>query len=603
MEYGMMETSRPYMSANELRLWETEVLSRLLRDEPVPEALQAVGGGVALLSADTDKTKDFVFESAKLPEIRGASMILDELNQGWLGANGEGKGLRRVLAAHGLSVFTTQAEKEKAEEEGRFECVIYAGGGSFLALVPSNLAQSLCEEIEALYPAETGTATITSVAQPLSPNEIVAKPAQSERAGDEIKSLRGAAGGGGQFIARTGFQRAMALQAVKLRRGKTSKKHAPLFEASPYTRRCESCGIRSANQLEPAKGELTRRYLCCVCNHKYAERGERRSLWIERANHYWKKHGRRASAEIPKDLTSIGDDALGKPKYVGFIYADGNGVGRQVEESATLREFRLKSRALLYSMSEIVYDALYEWLYQRALANEAKQFRHFEIITIGGDDALIVVPADAALRVAHAICSGLGERLQKNGWPDDQKPTMSAGVVIAHADNPVYFMRDLAEQLLKSAKRKTRETSEGAVDFLILKSQSTVASNIGDVRSAPFMKLKREDETAFLTKRPYTLSELALLLRHAGELKRVGKTQLRALARVLREERLAASVYFLYQSVRLKDEGALLAKIHQEWDPSNKSALPWLKREGRSGSNEYETPWADLVEVLDFVDP
>lgn len=34
----------------------------------------------ALLSADTDRTQDFVFESARLPEIRGASRQLDDLN-------------------------------------------------------------------------------------------------------------------------------------------------------------------------------------------------------------------------------------------------------------------------------------------------------------------------------------------------------------------------------------------------------------------------------------------------------------------------------------------------------------------------------------------
>ena len=40
-------------------------------------------GGLALPSGDTDKSGDYVFESAKRPGIRGASMLLDDLNRGW----------------------------------------------------------------------------------------------------------------------------------------------------------------------------------------------------------------------------------------------------------------------------------------------------------------------------------------------------------------------------------------------------------------------------------------------------------------------------------------------------------------------------------------
>jgi hypothetical protein len=71
-----------------------------------------------LLSADTDKIKEYVFETSKLPEIRGASMILDELNWGEKPTveNGVPRNLAGVWEKYGLPV----------------EAHIYSSGGSLL---------------------------------------------------------------------------------------------------------------------------------------------------------------------------------------------------------------------------------------------------------------------------------------------------------------------------------------------------------------------------------------------------------------------------------------------------------------------------------------
>lgn len=95
------------LNQEEVRQWEIQVLERALRSEPWPD--QSPGGGLALFSADTDKIKEFVFESAKLPEIRGASQILRDLNE-----SENPPSVRGVFEDLGLNPA---------------KCIIYSGGG------------------------------------------------------------------------------------------------------------------------------------------------------------------------------------------------------------------------------------------------------------------------------------------------------------------------------------------------------------------------------------------------------------------------------------------------------------------------------------------
>lgn len=52
--------------------------------EFIEEAIKVckeIDANISLLSADTDKINCYVYSSTKLPEMRGASIILDDLNQ------------------------------------------------------------------------------------------------------------------------------------------------------------------------------------------------------------------------------------------------------------------------------------------------------------------------------------------------------------------------------------------------------------------------------------------------------------------------------------------------------------------------------------------
>lgn len=581
------------MEPAELTLWSNLVLPLVLNQEPPPAVLP--GGGLALLSADTDRTQEFVFQSARLPEIRGASMRLDELNR---------IGLRRILMDAGLP-----ARLITADPPG---CLIYVGGGSLLALVPRDLAASLAAAIEALYPRKTDVATITAVVQPITLNEArgllhpalqptrlqalaaTLSPADRQRL-DNSLTLKP-------------IPRLMRQQALRLRWRKQAKPAAPIIEANPFARICPSCGRRPAGRLLSGIPDEAPRYLCEICyaNDRYGRDPNNKSVW-HKAFEEWAaaKHGVTLTATSPPDLRAIGQASNG---YIGFIYADGNRIGRLLETADDFPSYSQLSQALEKATTTAVYSALYAHLYQN------QRLLPFEIITIGGDDVLLIVPAHTALPVARDICAHFTSGMQ-TAVKEEDAPTMSAGVVIAQDSNPIYFLHDLARQLLHSAKKRSKEMGVASLDFMTLKSQSTLATDLQAIRRSPYLQVEQEQnyERCLLTGRPYTLPELDRLLDGAHKLKQIGFApgQLHQMRREFQNGRFPAIFYYLYQRQRLTSQnprfGRLLYDIEVAWgmvekDDDRQGAPPWIPLGmADDGYAEFSTPWLDMLTLQDFV--
>ena len=570
--------------------WLTGLLKPSLAGEMVSEENRSLGGGIALLSADTDRTQAFVFESPRLTEIRGASMLLDELNT---------KGLPKLLTNHGLPAALIP--------DG---CLVYVGGGSLMALVPGDLAPALVEDIEALYPQRTDTATITAVARIVDPQEI-GPPKQGRESSPDLAALRKKLGEKGwsrilqahdldpkaslnpSEIADARIRRLMANQALALKQRKKAKELAPLIEAIPYARRCRSCGRRPVtNFLTGIEGEEPRP-LCRVC-YRHAKEGiDGRSDWLRQF-----AEAKQVKIDPVNDLSDIGAKSKARSGYVGFIYADGDSLGRYLESASSLNAYSQMSQQIAGAMRQATFDALYEHL------GENGTCRPFEIITIGGDDALLIVPGDAALPVALSISRAFA-RILANGRK--KTPTMSAGVVIAHDSNPVYFLREMAYKLLRSAKKGKAQKGQGCIDFLVLKSQSVMATDVKDVRSAPALYIEDEEsaEITLLTGLPYTLDEIDQLLQSVRTLKNVtfSPGQLHALRRNLRQGRLAGLIYYLYQRTRMKtDARTALAEVEKIWGMDMDNEVPpWRVCPPDPPFQVFDTPFLDILEVREFV--
>jgi len=574
-------------------------------------------GPRALLIADTDRTLDYVFESARLPEIRGGSNILLELNE-------------------------QTAPKLIKSIDGDAD-IIYAAGGCMLCMVTADKAQAIQQTLEALYPRETGVATITCVYREL-PESI-----------DVDQGVPRADVDDAHLDALSPFQRRRWEQADRelgnfgawvrllghdLRRRKQEKRYVPFVEAPPHAERCQSCRLLPAATLNAHYGESMPRCVECAKKNRASPRFPWRDIFEGRLRDLHKDDPELienyfAGAEkgtVPLDIGVIASACQprnpNKRGYVAFIYADGDGVGSFVESRRTRKEYQDMSKKLRDATWYAVTFALANNLAIQPLDNpmssdESEEERRrptqpFEIITVGGDDVMLIVPAHVALQVAHDMARAFTEYLERKGVNDSDKDknrplTLSAGVVIAPEHMPVRLMRDFARELLKESAKpraKDKDTECAAVDFQIFTSTAVYGTDVMRQRSGPPYAIAPPGEDGEkarplrLHHRPYTIEELDRLLRALDALNREGfpTSQLYPLAEALEQGRRRATLFYLYQRSRLNtrlrralEQVEAIVEFKKGRDP-----LPWYKADSNA-AYAFSTTLRDVAELYDFV--
>jgi CRISPR-associated protein Cmr2 len=200
---------------------------------------------------------------------------------------------------------------------------------------------------------------------------------------------------------------------------------------------------------------------------------------------------RAAEVEEARSVREIGDASLVKG-FVAYIYADGNNMGGYIQkEIKNPEQYQRFSRDIFEATEKSVYVALAKHLKPHKYKPDSDSGRRnkqevwihpFEILTIGGDDVMLIVPADRALAIAKTI----GEEFEKQllDSPEKQsrnsskklrsstdtpisgeygntipsgsgqcKLSMSTGVLITAENTPIYYAEKITNQLLKSAKK------------------------------------------------------------------------------------------------------------------------------------------------------
>lgn len=419
------------------------------------------------------------------------------------------------------------------------ELCIYAGGGSVVALLPASIADRIAQQIARRYPQETGAATVTCVTLPVTPTDV-----------------------------RQHFGELVRTAGERLRAAKGQKELLPFFETLPFVRRCDACRKRPATTFLEYENQPSEAR-CRVCADK-GQRGKAlRTQWhIE------------LGVEYPQDLETIGKAANGS---IGIIYADANGLGDWIQAADTLAEFKRRSSGVKKAVNEALLEAL-----RTKCAGLP-----FEVILVGGDDVLLITPASVALDVAASLCEQFAAAM------GDEQKTMSAGVVIADHHTPVYFLRRLAEQLLKQTKRQ--QPGVGAVDFLVLKSQGTRSL----AEAWETFSFETPKETLTLHHGPYTLTDLKVLLEQvrAGKEINYPRSQLYGLRDTFKQGRQASALAFLYQQARSTVEvKEFLRQVAAYWSVQDLETPPWFEaRRLPAGRVEYRTVWADLADVWDWI--
>lgn len=606
---------------------------------------------VILIAADVDHVSSYVFESAKLSEMRGASLILDLLNT----KRSDDEGINQIEIESEQKIIKGIPQIITEEFGLSDDYVIYVAGGSALICAPVDKAEQIKKRIERLYIDTTLTATITVVSLQVSQLELnneIEQPFE-QRFSSKAMKAKGAAWrlirdnlvkqeDWGKYSKPTdlssahydnirSFGKIYAELAHRIRRAKDSKTTAPIFEVSPFSERCAYCHFRPSHALAPAPAdEIRRRPICRACNLK-REAGNK----SEGHGHYikaFKTHLDKQASQgrgmtymqgvktdwkqiiSPPDLNAVAEAAKGKAtNYVGIIYADGNDMGAAIEGLQKLEDFKLFANGVREAIETAVFNSLGQFLdgpresaRERLVENGTKIkknliYHPFEIVSIGGDDVYLFVPADLALEIALSICREFEQNIQN---ALNRKLTLSAGVLIAHVNTPIYFSRSVVKGLMKHAKSFGKSNSEtiSAIDFQVITADTAAAEEISEFRRRAYMH-NRFNEV--LTTRPLALDDLERMINLMRSLK-AESFPLNQLYQ-LREAVVAgpqprATNFYYYQQCRNDDMKKRYTPLHNFLvEDKDESLLPFWSVKCEKPTSEKITPIVDILEIYDFI--
>ncbi|MCG2738575.1 MAG: hypothetical protein L6265_06890 [Thermoplasmatales archaeon] len=554
--------------------------------------------GLAVILGDVDRVHSYVFETSKLPEIRGGSELLNYLNYPYL--------------------------EKLFEDKLAKECLIYNGGGSFLSVVPASMADSIIENIEKKYLDITGIATITCMKKEVEYMQFGFAPYANE----DIKNLKDEGigkwlieshfgknrsewfenkkinGEECEILKKKSFGEIVSHLSAELRWKKDMKEYIPFYEALPIGRRCTSCGKRIAIDKIEYKKTGEELWLCKICKLKKDNGLEGKLYFRERFNNFLNTKNIEIEnyySKFPENL----DELTGNSNYYAFIYADGNDIGALLEEIKTPAQYRHFAEKLKDATEKSVYEALYETLDKEKIKLKDLSF---EIINIGGDDVIIIIAKPLAFKFSILLLKRFEENTKKIAKELDKKDftqlTMSLGMAICKTKYPVYYAEKIAESLLKEAKTKAKERKppKSAINYIYL--TANIASESGkDLLDMYYTKNKKNAKLSLIM-RPYTLDVFNSIYEKAKEIhqeKLLASTQGKAFQQILEKGRWEAYNFIYYQIARMPQykRGRLINILTELSKMFGCDETILWKLETDSSGLEYSTYLFDLLELAE----
>ncbi len=536
---------------------------------------------VDIVEGGAFKIKEYYLETNRISEIRGASVLLDDINRH-----------RYIQMFRELPGLTT-------------ESIIYAGGGRLMAVVRAGKGKTVAGEIERLHREVCLTARAVGVSHTATVSELAQK----------FSDLRG------RLVEEMADRRSVLAPAWEKAEGAIDLYEKEFhLAAEPHLLPektkdvCDSCGIRPA--FKHWRYEDESRNLCASCLRKHlVGQDAKKSIFLGEYRRFWQAREENVSLWVADEIADIADNN----NEIAVIYADGNNFGPLFGRCESLAGLRL--------LSQFSENAAYTAVFTALKENQALlEGRAVEIIALGGDDIFLLVPARAALPLA-VTAGEYFDRLFKNLSTDKTGPTLSLGVVIAGAKTPVRYLFEVAQALLKEAKKRIykagKEAREGTLDIAVLASYATYQDHILSYRKSTLEKWegdisfepdnRKQNATAgavktILTLRPYTFDEArrfmeAVNLLQATPASRTpGRSWFYGL-RVAAEQygRQVAELFFRYQYARLTE--AQRETLKKSWEiitgASYEPEMFFSSKE--RGEERYYCPWLDVVELWNYV--
>ncbi len=378
-----------------------------------------------LVAADADQIQNLLLRSSHLREVIGGSMLLTRFCQG-------------------------------VKQELRTDAIISAGGNFRLAFDSPEQARQFKESLAEDFRAQSG-GTLTTA------GPLAYEPVQFEPANRQLQQ--------------------------DLRLAKLSRSGEEAVAHMPFMALCASCGVELATRHATPTPELPLDrqerpiYLCATCNAKALERRDDRPGFFD--------DFRSAIGAMHPDLKPLrnpGDpaEAVGKfdwSRYVGYILADGNGMGKLFDqcrsEEALADLSQALDRALWAGLAEPI-NHLLERLDER---KQKPNWMPIVPLIVGGDDLLALVPARYALDIARRI----GEQFERSL---NAGATIALSVIICQNHYPYSLAYERGKHLLKASKRIGKAFGLSTVTFEVIKGNALADGDEEGQGSRPRSTLK-----------------------------------------------------------------------------------------------------------------
>lgn len=507
-----------------------------------------------LVSIETVKIKDFIFSTNKLKLIRGASYLLDYMNQ---------VEVPRILKKYGLEykthelvnkIYNINDDKEfleKVDEEidkTIDKRILYIGAGNAKFLVEDkDKAEKICKEIKEVYKALAPSAKVVAEYYEIKENEkiwtaideLAQKTAEKKSEGFPMLNIDL------PFAVKcdlSGTEPAV----VSLKNLKDDLENIEIHRSGE--------GSDNDKQVEDTKTAI--RNVIKKDNMKISEES---AVKIKYSNKMIKDDVNEIGfySIIKKALnydihlnTEIDDYSVGD-SFIGFVYSDGDGLGdflKNVKKVYTTEEEYLKfmrkfsvilDRNTKYVLKEVIKKIYndkkfvkkkpilkdgkpkYEIINDKE--EEVKKSIIGEFLIVGGDDVCAVFPADLAIEISYEFQKQFEEKMkkfteienEKNKKKNPENITSSCGVVIAKNKTPMFQLFEQGLKLQKSAKAKRYQENKnregevrtGYIDFQVIGNEGNV--NIKEYRKKWYNKFDKEDKNKgklHVSRRPYSIS-------------------------------------------------------------------------------------------------
>lgn len=507
-----------------------------------------------LVALDTDRIKQYVFRTSTLKEIRGASSLLDRLNR-----------IETERLVPGAKIFSN-------------------GGSGLFVLDGADAAEDAIQAVEQLYRSTTHGATITGALVEV-PQLITLPQDEDVDIATELAVLR-----------------------YRLRACKDAARPTAAHVAHPLFRVCEACGASYAQTggggeaICPAcraKREEDEQIKAAIGAQLSAPDGPQRtaaqhdgSLWGRLIADLAVKGYRLEGMHRPLHFEELGAQSV-PDGYMALIYADGDGIGREIEAIRTIAQMQ----AFATAVDDAVYQALVEAVNQNL--PPANGVLPFDVLLLGGDDLVMVTAADKAMDAALAIARRFPELTEQSVG---RRLRLSVSVVICHVSYPIGALIKLADGCLKFAKRESARRrrqgailDEGLINFLVVDSSNHLDFNQHFVET---LQAKEGAELLLRTQRPYSVDDLHSLLATIRSARQVPRNKLEQLRGAVFKSRRQGAIDAMMAILRLRDmdqRKELLALFDR--NPDELFYMPWIRKNG----GVWTTPVLDIVELIDFV--